>query len=307
MTITLRDSTEQEDTMQAGPVGISHFTPGDIETWYQSGERQIFLSDVVDTSNSDTMSVGFAHYGPGESNEWVVAYDEAIIVTRGIFTVASAEGRETTAHAGELIFVRKGTTVVYSAKDEGAEVVYVTYPHWMHAQETSEHAALLDTFHPTDGAPLLTDSIALLQSIWGPLERGESDDSQPFFDALAEDVVFTLSVGEVRGKQAVIDYFVNASATMEFNPFVRPLEYYGDGDRVVILGDEIFRVKESGATHRAEWAWVVDVHDGRITRILGMQDLADVAELVAQALSKEQVAASDQTVPSAEVQSRALD
>ncbi len=139
--------------MATSPERISRFTPDGVETWYQSGERRIFLSDVVDPSNSDTMSVGFARYAGGESNEWVVAYDEALIVTGGVFTVASADGRETTARAGEIIFLRKGTRVVYSAKAEGAEVVYVTYPHWMNAQEKSEHAALLDTFHPSDEAP----------------------------------------------------------------------------------------------------------------------------------------------------------
>jgi ethanolamine utilization protein EutQ (cupin superfamily) len=48
---------------------------------YQSEDRHLFLSDVVDESNGDSMSVGFARYGPGESNEWVVTYDEALVVT----------------------------------------------------------------------------------------------------------------------------------------------------------------------------------------------------------------------------------
>jgi ketosteroid isomerase-like protein len=126
----------------------------------------------------------------------------------------------------------------------------------------------------------------VLQAIYGPLERGESHDFQPFFDALAEDVVFKVSVGEVRGRQAVVDYFINASAMMEFHPFERTLEYYGDGDRVVILGDETFKVRETGVTHQAEWAWVCDVHDGLITRILAIQDLSGIADTVEQALMK---------------------
>lgn len=128
-------------------------TPDEVETWYRSGERRIFLSDVIDATNSESMSVGFARYGPGESNEWVVTYDEALVVTKGEFTVTSKHGVETMACTGEVIFLRAGTPVIYSAKDEGAEVVYVTYPHWMRAQEASEHAALLDTFQPSDEAP----------------------------------------------------------------------------------------------------------------------------------------------------------
>ena len=61
---------------------------------------------------------------------------------------------------------------------------------------------------------------------------------------------------------------------MEFNPFERPLEYYGHGDRVVIVGDETFKIKATGVTHRAAWAWVVQLRrDGLISRILHVQDL----------------------------------
>ena len=290
---------KEENTMPAATEGIRLYTADDVGTWYRSGDREIFLSDVVDPSNSDSMSVGFARYAPGESNEWVVTYDEALIVTKGAYTVTSADGVETTARAGEVIFLRAGTPVVYSAKEEGAEVVYVTYPHWMKAQQASAHASFLDTFQPSEERPWRSDAVALLRSIYDPLERGESDDFQPFFDALADDVVLTTSVGEARGKQAVIGYFANGAATMEFNPFVRPLEYFGDGNRVVQVGGEIFTVKETGATHEAEWAWVFDVHDGRITRILSIMDLSGVAVEVAEALTKSQAAADDQAVPAA--------
>jgi uncharacterized protein len=93
-------------------------------------------------------------------------------------------------------------------------------------------------------------------------------------------------VGEVRGKQAVIGYFTNAAATLEFDIFVRPLEYFGDRNRVVQVGGEVFRVKETGARHESEWAWVFDVEEGRITRILAIQDLSGVADEVAEALDK---------------------
>jgi ethanolamine utilization protein EutQ len=269
--------------------GIRLFTPDDVQTWYQAEGRQIFLSDVVDEGNSDTISVGFARYAAGASNEWVVTYDEALIVTRGAFSVTSADGLKTTAAVGELIFLSRGTKVVYSAEDTGADVVYVTYPHWMNAQQQSEHAALLEAFHPVDRAPSRSsEAIQLLRDIYGPLEAGESDDFQPFFDALADDVVVKFSVGELRGKQAVVDYFANAATTMDFRPFEKPLEYYGDGDRAVIVGDETFRVRETGVTHRAEWAWVVDVHDGLITRIVGIQDLSGVAGPVREAIVKAQ-------------------
>jgi ethanolamine utilization protein EutQ len=270
------------------PQGIRHFTADGVQTWYQAEGRRIFLSDVVDPGNGDSMSVGFARYAPHESNDWIVTYDEALIVTRGTFSVTSADGAKTTAEAGEVIFLDKDTKVVYSAERAGADVVYVTYPHWMAAHERSEHAALLDEFQPADGAPETgsTDNVALLRSIWDPFERGESHDMRPFFDALADDVVFELPVGELRGKAAVISYFAAESATLEFQPFVRPLEYFADGDRVVIVGDEIFTAKENGATHRAAWAWVHDIHDGRIARIVAIQDLSGVEDAIREAVKQ---------------------
>jgi ethanolamine utilization protein EutQ len=129
---------------------IRHFTAKNPAQWYQHTDRQIFLGDVLDPSNSDAMSVGFARYGKkGERNEWIVTYDEVLVVTKGAFTVRSA-GDAKTAKAGELIFLTKGTEVVYEAAEDDTEVVYVSYPHWMEAQTKSQHASLLDSFHPTD-------------------------------------------------------------------------------------------------------------------------------------------------------------
>jgi ethanolamine utilization protein EutQ len=77
-------------------MSVKRFTIKDPATWYQAGDRRIFLADVLDASNSDTMSVGFARYDKGESNEWIVTYDEVLIVTKGAFTVRSAAGARAT-------------------------------------------------------------------------------------------------------------------------------------------------------------------------------------------------------------------
>jgi ethanolamine utilization protein EutQ len=272
--------------------GIRLFTAEDVDNWYRPGEIKMLLGDVLDPSNSESMSVGFANYAPGASNEWVVTYDEVLIVTRGAFTVTSADGVETTARAGEVIFLRAGTPVVYSAKEEGAELVYVTYPHWSEAHAASEYAPFLDTFKPSEEGPERRDPVALLRSIYDPLERGESADLQPFFDAFDEDIVLTTSMGEARGKPAVMGYFSKVAETMEFDIFVHPLEYFGEGNRVVQLGRETFRVKATGKTHEADWAWVYDFEDRRITRILGIQDLSGIADEEAEALAKAQEEAS---------------
>jgi ethanolamine utilization protein EutQ len=272
------------------PEGITHYTTEQVDTWYRPGEIEMLLGDVVDSTNSKSMSVGFASYAPGASNAWVVTYDEALIITSGAFTVTSADGVETTARAGEVIFLRAGTPVVYSAKDEGAEVVYVTYPHWLQAHEASEHAPFLDSFQASERHER-RDPVALLRSIYDPLERGESDDFQPFYDAFDEDIVLTTAAGTVRGKPAVTGYFSEAAETMEFDIFLRPFQYFRNGNQVVQVGRELFRVRETGKTHEADWAWVYDVEDGRITRILGIEDLSGVADEEAEAMTRAQEAA----------------
>jgi ethanolamine utilization protein EutQ len=129
-------------------MSVRHFTAKDAE-WFQYLDRQIFVGDVVDSSKSETMSVGFyRNKKKGERNEWVVTYDEALIVTKGALTIRSAEGAKT-AKSGEVIFLTKGTEVAYEAAEDDTEVVYVTYPHWMDAHSRSEHAGLLDSYHPT--------------------------------------------------------------------------------------------------------------------------------------------------------------
>lgn len=126
---------------------VRHFTSSDAR-YYQYSDRQIFVGDVVDSSNGSSMSVGFyRNLKKGEKNEWVVTYDEVLVVTRGALTIRSAAGA-TTARSGEVIFLTKGTPVAYEAAADDTEVVYVTYPHWMEAQMKSEHAGLLEAYRP---------------------------------------------------------------------------------------------------------------------------------------------------------------
>lgn len=127
-------------------MSIKHFRIEDVAQWYQHTDRQIFLADVVDPSNSDTMSVWFGRYGTGETNKWIVTYDEVIFVIEGRFTVRGEDGAKT-AGPGEVIFLTKGTKVTYEA-EVATRLAGATYPHWQDAQRRSRHAHMLDDFHP---------------------------------------------------------------------------------------------------------------------------------------------------------------
>ncbi|MBC7933049.1 MAG: cupin [Rubrivivax sp.] len=127
-------------------MSVKHFKIDDVTDWVQHTDRQIFLADVLDSSNSENMSVWFGRYGAGESNDWIVTYDEVIFIIEGRFTVRGEDGAKT-AGPGELIFLTKGTKVTYSA-EVPTLVAGATYPHWQDAQRESSHAHMLDDFHP---------------------------------------------------------------------------------------------------------------------------------------------------------------
>jgi ketosteroid isomerase-like protein len=131
----------------------------------------------------------------------------------------------------------------------------------------------------------------LMREIWEPIERGQREDLGAFYDALDDEVTFKFSFGELNGKRAVVAYFESNGETLEFAPFEKPLEYFGDGDRAVLVGDETVTVRATGAAHTAEWAWVVQVRDGRITHISEIQDVSGFAGPLGQVIARSQAAA----------------
>lgn len=126
--------------------GVTKVSSNDDLEWYRRLDQDLVLADAIDQRHDAAMTVGFARYGAGESNPWTVSYDEALIVTKGRYSVVS-EGVVTTALAGEVIYLRAGTDLVYRAEEE-SEVVYVSHPHWMAATQASPHVARLAEFRP---------------------------------------------------------------------------------------------------------------------------------------------------------------
>jgi ketosteroid isomerase-like protein len=123
------------------------------------------------------------------------------------------------------------------------------------------------------------DNTSLAQSLM------ESDDWQPLIDHLADDVVFKATIpdgtpisGELRGKQAMVDHLIKLGDVLGFRQ-EQPLQFFGTGERVVVLGKESVEIKKSGVTvPESEYATVLDFHDGLITRFLVIQDLTAVVD-----------------------------
>ncbi|TIL92263.1 MAG: hypothetical protein E5Y73_15710 [Mesorhizobium sp.] len=61
---------------------ITHYTSKDAK-FFQYLDKEIFVGDVLDPSNSGHMSAGYyRNKKKGEKNEWIVTYDEVLVVTR---------------------------------------------------------------------------------------------------------------------------------------------------------------------------------------------------------------------------------
>jgi ketosteroid isomerase-like protein len=126
------------------------------------------------------------------------------------------------------------------------------------------------------------DHIALAKRL---ITAGNAGDWQPLLDHLDEDVVFKFSipagtpvVPEIRGKQAVVEHLTRLEDWLGFTQEKEP-EFFGSGDRIVLLGQETVEVKKNGVVvPGSEYATVLDFHEGLLTRFTTIQDLTFVVE-----------------------------
>jgi ketosteroid isomerase-like protein len=113
----------------------------------------------------------------------------------------------------------------------------------------------------------------------------ETEDWPRLIDRLADDIVFKVTIpegtpvsGEFRGKDAVVEHFGNLANLLEFHQET-PLEYFGSGERVVVLGQETVEIKKNGVSvPQSEYADVFDFRDGLVTRFTIIQDLTAVVD-----------------------------
>ncbi len=85
---------------------------------------------------------------------------------------------------------------------------------------------------------------------------------------------------EARGPQAVVDYFASLGDIVSF----WRVRCYGDGERVVAVGSERFTIPRYGVTLGGEFALLLQVCGGVITRFFIIEDLARSRPLEASVL-----------------------
>jgi ethanolamine utilization protein EutQ (cupin superfamily) len=124
-------------------MSMQHVTIDDTRAWFQAGDREVFVGDVLDLVTTPTTRLRFSRYGKGAMHEWMVTVDETLIVTKGALTVRSAAATQT-ARAGEVVSLAKGTRVVFKGEEEDTEVVFVTHMHWADSQRYVDRSAATD-------------------------------------------------------------------------------------------------------------------------------------------------------------------
>ena len=117
-----------------------------------------------------------------------------------------------------------------------------------------------------------------LTAVKGAVDGLMSGALAPLIELLAKDMEFEVASGgdapECRkhsGQQAAADYFDGLG---DLPAFWRMDEYSANGGRVIAWGDESFTLEGCGLEGATEFALVFDLRQGRVTRLLVVEDLS---------------------------------
>jgi len=122
------------------------------------------------------------------------------------------------------------------------------------------------------------DSRGIVTSAYQALARGDDD---AFIQRLADHVEWIVpdptdhpSTGTHIGKEALLLMFARFGAFAELLS-LEIEQVVGDGEVVVVLGRERWKVKASGREFETIWANAVTVDDGLITRVIVYADTSN--------------------------------
>jgi hypothetical protein len=108
-----------------------------------------------------------------------------------------------------------------------------------------------------------------------------ADDLDPVLHLLADELSFKVAIPGAMpicfadsGKQGMIDYFTALGGIVTF----WQVEYFAAGEHVIAVGKERFTIETGDLTADSDFALVFDVHHGRITRLLVVEDLTSFLE-----------------------------
>jgi ketosteroid isomerase-like protein len=124
------------------------------------------------------------------------------------------------------------------------------------------------------------ENTRLVQQAYQSIKAG---DMQALLNTLATDVQWQLPemenvlfAGMWQGREAIRQFFSNVFEVQDVVEF-EPEEYIAQGDKVVVLGRFLMRIKATGKDFGSDWAQVWTVKDGKVTRFYEYVDTAVVS------------------------------
>ena len=103
-------------------------------------------------------------------------------------------------------------------------------------------------------------------------EQFQNRDIQGLMDNFADDIEWMGTEsdyipfsGTYHGKDQVAEYFTKMDQAQEAQQF-EPREFIAEGDKVVVTGHSIWKVKATGKTYENPWVHIFTIKDGKTTR-----------------------------------------
>ena len=95
---------------------------------FEIGDAQdkTFATDVLSLEESPRLGAGVMERKAGAEFPWTLNYDEVEYIIDGTIVLKSEAGN-VTAHAGDMTYIPKGTSIHFSTPDY-VRFIYVTYP-----------------------------------------------------------------------------------------------------------------------------------------------------------------------------------
>jgi ketosteroid isomerase-like protein len=123
-------------------------------------------------------------------------------------------------------------------------------------------------------------NLELVRHGYACFDRGDLDELMTLFDEQIEWVTPGPSdvpiAGRRRGHRQVREFFDQLTKMVEMGRF-EPKEFLAQGDRVVVTGDETFRMKASGHQISMPWAHVFQMRDAKVVRFEEYADMTAIA------------------------------
>ena len=122
----------------------------------------------------------------------------------------------------------------------------------------------------------MSNRLQVIQSIFDDLIQNGS--TETLMSSVTEDVLLRNAIpkwapfgGQYQGKAGILDYFARVDTVLEMHS-LRANSYFDNGDQLVVLGDEVLRIKATGEEFFSEWCTVFSFRDECVSAILVIED-----------------------------------